>query len=65
MQNDVVYRRYLDPNHRAYIPDFGVFIRVPVGEKMELRAISRRLGNPRLGSRAAGGPSVRVGEGES
>ncbi len=43
VQNDVVYRRYLDPNHRAYIPDFGVFIRVPVGEKMELRAISRQL----------------------
>ncbi len=33
--------------------------------QQELRAISRRLGNPRLGSRAAGGPSVRVGEGES
>jgi pyruvate-ferredoxin/flavodoxin oxidoreductase len=42
-QNDVVYRRHLDENHRAYVPDFGVFIRVPVGEKMEYRAISRQL----------------------
>jgi pyruvate-ferredoxin/flavodoxin oxidoreductase len=38
-----VYRRHLDETHRAYVPDFGVFIRVPVGEKMELRAISRQL----------------------
>ena len=25
-QNDVVYRRHLDPGHRAYVPDFGVYI---------------------------------------
>ena len=25
-QQDVVYRRYLDPAHRAFIPDFGVYI---------------------------------------
>ncbi len=24
-QQDVVYRRYLDPGHRAFIPDFGVY----------------------------------------
>ena len=22
-QQDIVYRRYNDPDHRAYIPDFG------------------------------------------
>jgi pyruvate-ferredoxin/flavodoxin oxidoreductase len=27
-QQDVVYRRYLDPAHRAFIPDFGVYITV-------------------------------------
>jgi pyruvate-ferredoxin/flavodoxin oxidoreductase len=27
-QQDVVYRRYLDPAHRAFIPDFGVTITV-------------------------------------
>jgi len=25
-QQDGVYRRYLDPNHRSFIPDFGVYI---------------------------------------
>ena len=25
-QNDVINRRHLDPNHRAWIPDFGCFI---------------------------------------
>jgi pyruvate-ferredoxin/flavodoxin oxidoreductase len=43
-QNDVVYRRHLDPSHRAYVPDFGVFIRVQVGaDRVEHRAISRQL----------------------
>jgi len=27
-QQDVVYRRYLAPDHRSYVPDFGVYIRV-------------------------------------
>jgi len=30
-QQDVVYRRYLDPHHRSYIPDFGVYITVEEG----------------------------------
>lgn len=42
-QNDVVYRRHLDAEHRAYVPDFGAYIRVPVGEKMEYRSVSRQL----------------------
>ena len=42
-QNDVVYRRHLDPAHRAYVPDFGVFIKVQIGDKVEHRAISRQL----------------------
>jgi hypothetical protein len=42
-QNDVVYRRYLDPRHRAWVPDFGVAIEVQVGDTVEHRAISRQL----------------------
>jgi len=42
-QQDVVYRRYLDPTHRAYIPDFGVYIKFEDNGKVEYRAISRQL----------------------
>jgi pyruvate-ferredoxin/flavodoxin oxidoreductase len=43
-QQDVVYRRYLVPEHRSYVPDFGVYIKVqgPGGE-IELRTLSRQL----------------------
>jgi hypothetical protein len=43
-QQDVVYRRYLIPEHRSYIPDFGVYIKVP-GPKgdAEYRSLSRQL----------------------
>jgi len=43
-QQDVVYRRYLRPEHRSYIPDFGVYIKLQ-GEKgkIEYYAISRQL----------------------
>ncbi len=42
-QNDVVYRRHLDRSHRAHVPDFGVFIKLQAGDKVEYRAISRQL----------------------
>jgi pyruvate-ferredoxin/flavodoxin oxidoreductase len=43
-QQDVVYRRYLVSGHRAYVPDFGVFIKVPGNNgEVEYRAISRQL----------------------
>ena len=42
-QQDVVYRRLL-PEHRAYIPDFGVFIKVQESNgETEYRSISRQL----------------------
>src|SRR5437773_11053189 len=43
-QQDVVYRRYLIPDHRSYVPDFGVYIRVQ-GSKgdVEYRSLSRQL----------------------
>ena len=42
-QQDVVYRRYLDPTHRAFIPDFGVYISWEEDGKTEYRALSRQL----------------------
>jgi pyruvate-ferredoxin/flavodoxin oxidoreductase len=43
-QQDVVYRRYLIHDHRSFIPDFGVYIKVP-GPKgeVEYRSLSRQL----------------------
>lgn len=43
-QQDVVYRRYLHAEHRSYVPDFGVFIKMPgaTGE-IEYRSLSRQL----------------------
>ena len=43
-QQDVVYRRYLNPAHRTFIPDFGVYITVEnENGKIEYRALSRQL----------------------
>jgi pyruvate-ferredoxin/flavodoxin oxidoreductase len=43
-QQDVVYRRHLVPEHRAYVPDFGVYIKVQGSNGLpEYRAISRQL----------------------
>ncbi|MGA3160216.1 MAG: 2-oxoacid:acceptor oxidoreductase family protein [Terracidiphilus sp.] len=43
-QQDVVYRRYLDPAHRAFIPDFGTTITVADETgKTTCYAISRQL----------------------
>jgi pyruvate-ferredoxin/flavodoxin oxidoreductase len=43
-QQDTVYRRNLRPDHRSYIPDFGVYIKVQEsGGKIEYRALSRQL----------------------
>ncbi len=42
-QQDVVYRRYLTPGHRAFIPDFGVYIAVENEGKTTNYALSRQL----------------------
>jgi pyruvate-ferredoxin/flavodoxin oxidoreductase len=42
-QQDVVYRRYLDPAHRSFIPDFGVYITYEENGKTEYRSLSRQL----------------------
>jgi pyruvate-ferredoxin/flavodoxin oxidoreductase len=42
-QQDVVYRRYLTPGHRAFIPDFGTYITVEDAGKTTYYALSRQL----------------------
>ena len=43
-QQDVVYRRYLVPDHRSYVPDFGVYIKVQgANGDVEYRSLSRQL----------------------
>src|SRR6267154_2869314 len=43
-QQDVVYRRYLNPSHRSYIPDFGVYMKIPgANGGVEYRSLSRQL----------------------
>jgi pyruvate-ferredoxin/flavodoxin oxidoreductase len=43
-QQDVVYRRHLLPEHRSFVPDFGVYIKVPgTNGTLEYRALSRQL----------------------
>ena len=43
-QQDVVYRRYLVPEHRSYVPDFGVYIKVQgANGDVEYRSLSRQL----------------------
>src|SRR5262249_41708296 len=43
-QQDVVYRRHLVPSHRSFVPDFGVYIKVPgAGGAAEYRSLSRQL----------------------
>lgn len=43
-QQDVVYRRYLNQEHRSYVPDFGVYIKLPgANGEIEYRSLSRQL----------------------
>ena len=43
-QQDVVYRRYLRQEHRSFVPDFGVYIKVPgQNGEAEYRSLSRQL----------------------
>jgi len=42
-QEDVIYRRVFDKNHRSYVPDFGVFIKADVNGKIKHFAVSRQM----------------------
>ena len=37
------YRRYLVKEHRSYVPDFGVYIKVQGAKDVEYRSLSRQL----------------------
>jgi pyruvate-ferredoxin/flavodoxin oxidoreductase len=45
-QQDAVYRRYLQPEHRSFIPDFGVYIKImpeKEGAEPTYMTLSRQL----------------------
>jgi pyruvate-ferredoxin/flavodoxin oxidoreductase len=43
-QQDVINRRYLDKNHRTYVPDFGVYIGLDdIDGKLRHIAVSRQV----------------------
>ena len=42
-QDDVIYRRVFNPNHRSCVPNFGVYIKAEIGGKMKFFAVSRQM----------------------
>ncbi len=42
-QDDVIYRRVFNPNHRSYVSDFGVYIKAEIDGKMKFYAVSRQM----------------------
>jgi pyruvate-ferredoxin/flavodoxin oxidoreductase len=42
-QEDVIYRRVFNQNHRSHVPNFGVYIRAEVDGQMRYYAVSRQM----------------------
>jgi pyruvate-ferredoxin/flavodoxin oxidoreductase len=42
-QDDVVYRRVFEPNHRSFTPNFGVYIKAEFEGKVRYFAVSRQM----------------------
>jgi len=42
-QEDVIYRRVFDQNHRSCVPNFGVYIKAEIEGKMKFFAVSRQM----------------------
>ncbi len=42
-QDDVIYRRVFDKNHRSYVPNFGCYIKADVNGKLKYFAVSRQM----------------------
>jgi pyruvate-ferredoxin/flavodoxin oxidoreductase len=42
-QDDVIYRRVFNPNHRSYVPNFGVYIKADVNGKLKYYSVSRQM----------------------
>ena len=42
-QDDVIYRRMFDPNHRSFVPNFNVYIKAESNGKMQYHSVSRQM----------------------
>src|SRR5437868_12907918 len=42
-QDDVIYRRVFNPNHRSYVPNFGVYIKAEFDGHMRYYSVSRQM----------------------
>ncbi|MSU40160.1 MAG: oxidoreductase [Pedosphaera sp.] len=42
-QEDVIYRRVFDANHRAHVPDFGVYFKIEIRGKFKYYTVSRQM----------------------
>jgi pyruvate-ferredoxin/flavodoxin oxidoreductase len=42
-QDDVIYRRVFDSNHRSCVPNFGVYIKAEIDGKMRYYSVSRQM----------------------
>jgi pyruvate-ferredoxin/flavodoxin oxidoreductase len=42
-QDDVIYRRMFDPEHRSHVKNFGCYIRAEVSGKIKFYAVSRQM----------------------
>jgi pyruvate-ferredoxin/flavodoxin oxidoreductase len=42
-QDDVVYRRVFDRNHRSYVPNFGCYLKADVNGQIKYFAVSRQM----------------------
>jgi pyruvate-ferredoxin/flavodoxin oxidoreductase len=42
-QDDVIYRRVFNPNHRSFAPNFGAYIKAEINGKMKYFAVSRQM----------------------
>jgi pyruvate-ferredoxin/flavodoxin oxidoreductase len=42
-QEDVIYRRVFDVNHRSYVPNFGVYVKAELGGKMKCFLVTRQM----------------------
>ncbi len=42
-QDDVIHRRVFDPNHRSYVPNFGVYIKAEINGHLRYYAVSRQM----------------------
>src|SRR5882724_5112707 len=42
-QDDVIYRRVFNSNHRSCVPNFAVYIKAEIGGKMRYYAVSRQM----------------------